>query len=40
MIYNDQASPLEELLEKDNSFTVNHFNIQSLTIQISKLAIL
>ena len=32
MIYNDQISSFQEFLEKDNSFTVHHFNIQSLAI--------
>ena len=36
MIYNDQISPFQELLEKDNSFTVHHFNIQSLAIEMFK----
>ena len=28
MIYNDQISSFQELLDKDNSFTVHYFNIQ------------
>ena len=32
MIYNDQTSSFEELFEKDNSFTVYEFSIQSLAI--------
>ena len=31
-IYNYQISSFQELLEKDNSFTVRHFNIQSPAI--------
>ena len=34
MIYNDQFSSFQELLDKDNSFTVHHFNIQSLSLAI------
>ena len=36
IIYNDQISSFQELLEKDNSFTVHHFNIQSLSIEMFK----
>ena len=36
MIYNNQISSFQELLEKDNSFTVHHFNIQSLAIEMFK----
>ena len=36
MIYNHQISSFQELLDKDNSFTVHHFNIQSLTIEMFK----
>ena len=36
MIYNDQISSFKELLDKDNSFTVHHFNIQSLAIEMFK----
>ena len=36
MIYNDQISSFQELLEKYNSFTVHHFNIQSLAIEMFK----
>ena len=36
MIYNDQISSFQELLDKDNSFTVYHFNIQSLAIEMLK----
>ena len=34
MIYNDQISSFQELLDKDNSFTVHHFNIKSLSLAI------
>ena len=34
MIYDEQISPFQELLDKDNSFTVRHFNIQSLSIKM------
>ena len=36
MICNDQISSFQELLDKDNSFTVHHFNIQSLAIEVFK----
>ena len=36
MIYNDQISSFQELLDKDNSFAVHHFNIQSLAIEMFK----
>ena len=36
MIYNDQISSFQELIEKDNSFTVHNFNIQSLAIEMFK----
>ena len=36
MIHNDQISSFQELLEKDHSFTVHHFNIQSLAIEMFK----
>ena len=36
VIYNDGISSFEELLDKDNSFTVHHFNIQSLANEIFK----
>ena len=36
MIYNDQISSFQEHLDKDNSFTVHHFNIQSLAIEMFK----
>ena len=30
LVYDDYLSAFEGLLEKDNSFTVHHYNIQSL----------
>ena len=36
MTYNQQISSYSELLDKDNSFTVHHFNIHSLAIEIFK----
>ena len=36
MIYNDPISSFQELLNKDNSFTVHNFNIQSLAIEMLK----
>ena len=36
IIYNDQISSFQELLDKGNSFTVHHFNIQSLAIEMFK----
>ena len=36
IIYNDQISLFQELLGKDNSFTVHHFNIKSLANEIFK----
>ena len=36
MIYNDQISSFQELLDKDNFFTVHHLNIQSLAIEMFK----
>ena len=39
MIYNDQTSLLKRLFEKDNSFTVHHFNIQSLAIKKFRVSI-
>ena len=36
MIYNEQISQFQEPFDKDNSFTVRHFNIQSLSIKIFK----
>ena len=36
IIYNDQISSFQELLDKDISFTVHHFNIKLLAIEIFK----
>ena len=36
MTYNDQISSFQELLDKDNSFTIHHFNIQSLATELFK----
>ena len=36
MIYNEQISSYKERLEKYHSFTVHHFNIQSLAIEMFK----
>ena len=36
MMYNDQISSFQELLDNDNSFTVNHFIFQSLAIEMFK----
>ena len=36
MIYNNQISSFQELIDKDNSFSVHHFNIQSLAIEMFK----
>ena len=36
MIYDDQISSFQELLSKDNSFAVHHFNVQSLAIEMFK----
>ena len=34
MVYSDYGSTFQELLEKDNSFTVHHYNIQTLCIEL------
>ena len=34
IVYSDQSSTFEELLERDKTFSINHKNIQSLTIEI------
>ena len=36
MIYNDQISSFQELLDRDNSFTVHHFIVQSSAIEMFK----
>ena len=36
LIYNDQTSSFEELLNKDNSCTINQRNIQTLALEIFK----
>ena len=36
LVYDDYVSKFEELLERDNSFTVHHYNIQTLCIELYK----
>ena len=36
LVYDDSLSTFEELLEKDNSFIVHHYNIQTLCIELYK----
>ena len=36
-MYDDYTSTFEELLEKGNSFTVHHYNIQTLCIELYKI---
>ena len=36
LVYGDYGSTFEELLEKDNSFSVHHYNIQTLCIELYK----
>ena len=36
IVYDDQLSTFDELLQKDNSFTVHERNIQTLAIEIYK----
>ena len=36
LVYADYGSTFEELLEKDHSFTVHHYNIQTLCIELYK----
>ena len=34
LVYNDYEFPFEKLLEKDGMFTVLHYNIQTLCIEL------
>ena len=36
LVYDDYVSTIEKLLEKDNSFTVHHYNTQALCIELYK----
>ena len=36
LVYDDYELPFEKLLEKDGSFTVHHYNIQTLCIELYK----
>ena len=36
LVYNDYYSTFEELLEKDGSFTIHYYNIQTLCIELYK----
>ena len=36
LVYDDYELPLEKLLEKDGSFTVHYYNIQTLCIELYK----
>ena len=36
LVYDDYVTTFEELLEKDSSFTVHHYNIQILCIELYK----
>ena len=36
MIYNDQISSFQKLLEKNNSFSVHHISIESLATEVFK----
>ena len=36
LVYDDYTSTFDELLEKDNSFTVHHYNIQTLCTKLYK----
>ena len=34
LIYNDKRSSFEDVLEKDNSVSINHKNLQALAIEM------
>ena len=36
IVYSDQSSTFEELLERDKTFSIHHKNIQSLAIETCK----
>ena len=36
LVYDDYRSTFEELLQKDNSFSVHHYNIQTLCVELYK----
>ena len=36
LVYDDYVSTFEELLEKDNSFNIHRYNIQTLCIELYK----
>ena len=36
LVYNDYESTFEDLLTKDGSFTIHHYNIQTLAIELCK----
>ena len=36
LIYNDKRSSFEDLLEKDNSISIHHKNLQALAIEMLK----
>ena len=38
MVYEDYTSTFEELLQKDGSVTIHHRNIQTLSIELYKVA--
>ena len=37
IVYDDDISSFEQLLEKDNSFTIHHQNIQTMVIEMYKI---